>query len=187
MDNFPPYKKIKTKELKCYSNNSRKHSDDQIKLVANSIREFGFTAPLLIDGDGTILAGHARYFAAVRLGLKDVPAIDISHLSESQKKAYVIADNKIALNSSWDSQILKTEMSDLMSLEYDVDVLGFTEDEISEIFDDQTELKEKKETILPIKYTRVLISVPSDLSDMIKEHIDKIQQTGIAEIDYSGN
>ena len=108
-----------------YARNSRTHSDAQVAQIAASIREFGFTNPVLIDqGDG-IIAGHGRTLAARKLGLKEVPCIRLSNLSAAQKKAYIIADNKIALNSGWDDDLLKFELEDLAELNFDLTLLGW--------------------------------------------------------------
>ena len=96
---FPLYKREATKNLMPYANNSRTHSEAQIEQVANSIREFGFLNPVITDGDNGIIAGHCRVMAAERVGLTDVPCIDAAHLTDTQKKAYIIADNKLALNA----------------------------------------------------------------------------------------
>ena len=97
----------KTSELIPYVNNARTHSDEQVAQIAASIKEFGFNAPILLDGDNGIIAGHGRLMAAKKLGLEQVPCIELKHLSEAQKKAYILADNKLALNAGWDSQLLK--------------------------------------------------------------------------------
>lgn len=117
-----------------YARNSRTHSDAQVAQIAASIREFGFTNPVLIDADGGIIAGHGRTMAARKLGLKEVPCIRLSNLSETQKKAYIIADNKIALNSGWDDDLLKVELEDLADLNFDLTLLGW--DKLPEFGDD---------------------------------------------------
>lgn len=96
-----------------YARNSRTHSDAQVAQIAASIKEFGFTNPVLIDGEGGIIAGHGRVIAARKLGLSEVPCIRLEHLTEAQKRAYVIADNRLALNSGWDTEMLKVEFADL--------------------------------------------------------------------------
>ena len=96
-----------------YARNSRTHSDAQVAQIAVSIREFGFTNPVLVDADGGIIAGHGRVMAARKLKLDSVPCIRLSHLTDTQKRAYVIADNKLALNSGWDEEMLRLEMADL--------------------------------------------------------------------------
>lgn len=113
-----------------YVNNSRTHSDEQVKQVAASIREFGFTNPVLIDENSTVIAGHGRIMAANLLGLAKVPTITLAGLTDAQKKAYVIADNKLALNAGWDEELLKVELQGLRDLDFDLDLLGFDIDEL---------------------------------------------------------
>lgn len=114
-----------------YARNSRTHSDEQVAQIAASIREFGFTSPVLIGADGGIIAGHGRVMAAQRLGLPSVPCIRLAHLSETQRRAYVIADNQLALNAGWDEELLQMELADLAGLEFDMGLLGFDAEEIS--------------------------------------------------------
>ena len=119
---------LKVGDLIPYVNNSRTHSDEQVTQVASSIKEFGFTNPILIDDDGGIIAGHGRLMAAKKLGLVEVPCIRLGHLSEAQRKAYVIADNQLALNSGWDLDTLKLEIDRLGELDFDIELLGFDDD-----------------------------------------------------------
>jgi len=116
-----------------YARNSRTHSDAQVAQIAASIKEFGFTNPVLIDGEGGIIAGHGRVIAARKLGLSEVPCIRLEHLTEAQKRAYVIADNRLALNSGWDTEMLKVEFADLQELGFDLELTGFDLDEIKEL------------------------------------------------------
>ena len=109
-----------------YARNSRTHSDEQVAQVAASIREFGFTNPVLIDGEGGIIAGHGRVMAARKLGMADVPCIRLAHLSDAQKRAYIIADNKLALNAGWDEEILALELLDLRGEDFALPLSGFT-------------------------------------------------------------
>ena len=113
-----------------YARNSRTHSDAQIAQVAASIREFGFTNPVLIDAEDGIIAGHGRVLAARKLGLESVPCIRLAHLSETQKRAYIIADNKLALNSGWDEEMLALELAELREVDFDLDLTGFDGDAI---------------------------------------------------------
>ena len=115
-----------------YARNSRTHSDAQVAQVAASIREFGFTNPVLIDGADGIIAGHGRVMAARKLGLEKVPCIRLAHLSETQKRAYVIADNKLALNSGWDEEMLALELAELREVDFDMQITGFDEAELGE-------------------------------------------------------
>lgn len=130
---------ININELIPYINNARTHDDAQVAQIAASIREFGFTNPVLIDGENGIIAGHGRVMAARKLGLDEVPCIELSHLSETQKRAYIIADNKIALNSDWDNELLSLELTELDKLEFDIDLTGFDEDEIGIIMNESVE------------------------------------------------
>jgi DNA modification methylase len=108
-----------------YAANSRTHSDAQVAQIAASIREFGFTNPILINGENTIIAGHGRLMAARKLGLEEVPTIVLDHLSKAQQKALVIADNQLALNAGWDVDMLKAEIEDLNLEDFDISLLGF--------------------------------------------------------------
>lgn len=126
---------ISTDVLIPYVNNSRTHSDKQVTEIASSIKEFGFTNPVLIDKENTIIAGHGRLLASKKLGLKEVPTILLENLTEAQKKAYIIADNKLALNAGWDEELLSIELKELDELGYDTSLTGFSEDELSDILD----------------------------------------------------
>ena len=116
-----------------YVNNARTHSSGQIKQIAASIQEFGWTNPVLIDGDNGIIAGHGRVLAAQLLACENVPTIEIGHLTKAQKKAYIIADNKLAENAGWDSDLLALELGDLKDLNFDLDLTGFSDFEIGEL------------------------------------------------------
>lgn len=118
-------------DLLPYARNSRTHSDEQIAQIVASMREFGWTMPILAAEDGTILAGHGRVLAARVLGFEDVPVMVARGWTEAQKRAYVIADNKLAENAGWDLDMLKVEMADLAELNFDVGVIGFTEAEVA--------------------------------------------------------
>jgi ParB-like chromosome segregation protein Spo0J len=139
----------KTEDLIPYARNSRTHDEGQIAQIAASIKEFGFTNPILLDGQNGIIAGHGRVMAAQKLGEEKVPTIELAHLSEHQKRAYIIADNKLALNSGWDDQMLALEISDLKDSEYDLGILGFSIEDIDKIiqevnFDPATEEEQGK-------------------------------------------
>ena len=117
--------KRKTEELIPYVNNPRQHSEKQINQIASSIKEFGFTNPILIDHENGVVAGHGRLLAAQKLDIVEVPVVVLEELTESQRKAYVIADNKLALNSGWDDELLKLELDSLGDLDFDLDLLGW--------------------------------------------------------------
>jgi len=119
-----------------YARNSRTHSDEQIAQIAASIKEFGWTNPVLIDGDNGLIAGHGRIMAAKKLAIEEVPCIQLSHLTEAQKRALVIADNQLALNSGWDMEMLKVELQDLKSDDFDIDLLGFETNFIDDLLND---------------------------------------------------
>lgn len=114
-----------------YAKNSRTHSEAQVAQIAGSIKEFGFNNPVLIDEDNGIIAGHGRVLAAQKLGLQAVPCIRLAHLSETQRKAYVIADNRLALNAGWDDSMLTLELQDLKAEDFNLDLLGFEADELN--------------------------------------------------------
>ena len=120
--------KIPLKELKHYKNNPRLHNDVQIERLINSLKEFGFTNPVLIDDDKNVIAGHGRLIAAERLNIDLIPTITLSHLTEEQRKAYIIADNQLALNSSWDDDLLQIELGNLLDNGFDLSVLGWGDD-----------------------------------------------------------
>jgi len=124
----------KVDELIPYSKNARLHSEAQVAQIAASIIEFGFTNPILIDGEKGIIAGHGRLMAAKKLGLKEVPVVILDHLSETQKKAYIIADNKLAENAGWDEEILASELADLKNEDFNLDLIGFEDKELEKIF-----------------------------------------------------
>jgi len=128
---------VKIKELQGYEFNTRTHSDSQVNQLAASIGEFGFTNPLLIDGERQIIAGHGRFAAATKLQMDEVPCIVLDHLSEAQRRAYVIADNKLALNAGWDEDLLKLELSALDKIGFDLSVVGFDADELSGLVIDE--------------------------------------------------
>ena len=123
----------KVDDLIPYINNARVHNENQVTQIASSIREFGWTTPILIDGENGIIAGHGRLMAAKKLGMDEVPVIELSHLSETQKKALILADNKIALNSEWDSELVALELDALQDMGFDIELTGFTLDELNDM------------------------------------------------------
>lgn len=123
-------------ELIPYARNARTHSDEQIERIANSIKEFGWTNPILIDGENGIIAGHGRILAARKLGIEKVPTIELSGLTEAQKRAYIIADNRLALDAGWDEDILKLEFAELEKEGFELSKTGFSDEEIREMMAD---------------------------------------------------
>ena len=130
------YRLIPTADLIPYARNARTHSDAQVDKIAASIREFGFVNPVITDGKNGIVAGHGRVMAAKKLGLKELPCVEASHLTDAQRRAYVIADNKLALNAGWDIDLLKIEMKDLDAEKFDLTLTGFEIGELTTLFDE---------------------------------------------------
>lgn len=128
---------IKTTDLIPYARNARTHSDEQVVQIAASIHEFGWTNPVLVDEQRVIIAGHGRVLAARKLGLSTVPCIELSHLSEAQKRAYIIADNKLALNAGWDDELLKLELFALEEEGFDLALTGFDLDELADLMPEE--------------------------------------------------
>jgi DNA modification methylase len=129
----------KVDDLIPYARNARTHSAEQVTQIAASIAEWGWTTPVLVDEAGMIIAGHGRVMAAKKLGLKDVPAMVATGWSEAQKRAYVLADNKLALNAGWDLELLKVELSDLSAHDFDLPLIGFSDLELKDLLADKTE------------------------------------------------
>jgi len=140
-----------TSSLIPYINNTRTHSDEQVQQIASSIKEFGFTNPILLDEKDGVIAGHGRIMAAKLLKLDEVPTVTLKGLSEAQIKAYIIADNKLALNAGWDEELLKVEIEALQEMSFDIDLLGFSMDELDDlgIGDIDLELDESKADEVP--------------------------------------
>ena len=130
---------IKLNDLVPYTGNSRTHSDQQVNQIAASIKEFGFTNPVLVDTEGGIIAGHGRVMAAQKLGLDAVPTICLDHLSDAQRRAYVIADNKLALNAGWNEEALAAEIARLTEEDFDINLLGFDDSEIDLLLNETDE------------------------------------------------
>lgn len=124
---------IPTADLIPYARNARTHSEEQVGQIAGSIQEFGFNVPVLIDGQNSIIAGHGRVLAAQRLRLDTVPCIRLTHLTDAQRRAYILADNRIALNSGWDEAMLQVELEELHADEVDLGLLGFEAGELEKL------------------------------------------------------
>ena len=133
-----PYKGVSVSDLVPYARNARTHSDEQVAQIAASIKEFGFINPVITDGDNGIIAGHGRVLAARKLGMEEVPTIEVSSLTDAQRQAYIIADNKLALNAGWDSELLRVELTELGGNGFDLDLLGFNADELNALMADKT-------------------------------------------------
>jgi DNA modification methylase len=143
-----------------YARNARTHSEEQVAQVAASIVEFGWTNPILVAGDGVIIAGHARLAAARKLRMTEVPVIVLDHLTETQQRALVLADNRLAMNSGWDEEMLRVELASLKESEFDLDLVGFTEEELEDYLrdpedtttglTDEDEVPEEQETVVTV-------------------------------------
>lgn len=153
-------------ELKPYSRNARTHSRAQVRQIAESIQRFGFTNPILIDDDDQIIAGHGRVAAAKLLGLSDVPTVRLSHLSSAEKRAYVIADNRLAERAGWDREILAIELQGLIDENFEVELTGFEMAEIDLILEDADEAKREAsgpEDVIPEAIPGPATTRPGDL------------------------
>jgi len=178
---------IETHKLVPYAKNSRTHSKDQITQIATSIGEFGFTNPVLIGESEDIIAGHGRVMAAKELKLNKVPCIRLEHLTKEQKKAYVIADNKLALNAGWNENLLKQEIESLQESDYDITLTGFSEMEIDEllaaeeIIDDADEiLHEQSLQVEPAKEYVLILAKDNDEWDEMVDYfkLKKVRRGG---------
>ena len=140
-------KMINTKELVPYVNNARTHSPEQINKLRSSLREFGFVNPIIIDKDKTVLAGHGRLAAAKEEGIEEVPCVLVDYLTEAQKKAYILADNRYAEDAGWDEEMLRLEIEALEGMDFNLGLTGFDEDEITDLFDTgiESEVEDEKE------------------------------------------
>ena len=170
-----------------YANNARTHSEAQVAQIAASIREFGFNNPILIDEQSTIIAGHGRVLAAQALELKEVPCIRLTHLTPNQRKAYVIADNKLALNSGWDEELLKLELEGMTDIEQIA--TGFSPEELNLLFHgwqsdiDRMDNIDAKDTTAKEK---IVITCDSDEIEMLREKITNlIDDLGLHDVDVS--
>lgn len=139
-------------EITPYAKNARTHSEAQVSQIASSIIEFGFTNPILVDSEQGIIAGHGRLMAAKKLGMTQVPVVVLDHLTPAQKKAYIIADNKLAELAGWDENILAQELADLRDADYNLDVIGFNDQELEELFSSlyETDSNSEQENEVPL-------------------------------------
>ena len=187
------YTKINIDEIKPYERNARIHSSKQVKQIMEAIKAFGFTNPLLIDDENNLIAGHGRLEAVKQLNIidfkdkpiKELPAIIITGLSEADKKALIIADNKIAENASWDYDLLQAEFQELEAINYDLDLMGF--DNLDEILgadiDDEQETKEIKDEIDVLdkrieKGKNVIFQLSDNINQKTKEYSDLLIESG---------
>ena len=187
------YKKVN--DLIPYINNSRTHSEEQINQIVASINEFGFTNPLLIDEKDNIIAGHGRLLASKKLKMEEVPCIVLSGLTEAQKKAYIIADNKMALNAGWDDELLKVELENLKELDFDLELTGFNVDELDDIFqvEEEQEIVEDDFDIEPPEEPKAKLGDIYQLgnhrlmcgSALVKEDVEKLLDNNKCELTFT--
>lgn len=163
---------VPVEDLIPYVNNARTHSDKQIAQIAASIKEFGWTNPILIDGDNGIIAGHGRLAAARKLKMGKVPAIQLDGLSEAQKKALILADNKLALNSGWDDKLLSLELADLTQMDFDIKIIGFSDEELKDILLDEDSIDDDNKDDTYTKKVDAPTYEPSNEKPNIKDLFD---------------
>jgi hypothetical protein len=165
------------KKIIPYVNNSRTHTNEQIDQVASSIKEFGFTNPILIDDGGNLVAGHARLQAAIKLGMDSIPCIILDGLTDAQKRAYVIADNKLALNADWDIELLLSEIEELKHDEFDIGLLGFSDEELQQLASGLCESEgDGSQSDAPNPYTKT-VATPLYMPDDQKPAYEEMYQT----------
>lgn len=157
----PQIEQISIDALMPYARNSRTHSTAQIAQLVASINEFGFTNPVLIDEANGIIAGHGRVLAATQLGMQDVPCLRLSHLTEAQRRAYVIADNKLALNAGWDYDVLKDELAALDDADFDLELTGLSDAEIKSALGEVEEVEAEAKISATLQY-RIVIECESE-------------------------
>ena len=143
------YENVRIEDLKPYANNARTHSKAQVAKIAKSIKEFGFINPVIIDGELNVIAGHGRILAAKELGYEELPCLFVEDLTEAQKRAYILADNKLALDAGWDEDILRQELIALDEMDFNLDFTGFSEIEIEELLADDTAAVEDEADLEP--------------------------------------
>jgi ParB-like chromosome segregation protein Spo0J len=140
------YEQVKTEKLIPYVNNARKHSEAQVAQIAASIKEFGFISPIIIDKTYGVICGHGRLLGAQKLGLKEVPCLRVEHLTETQKKAYILADNRLSETATWDNELLALELEDLKLEGFDLELAGFDSEFLDKLSPFEMEIEPKERT-----------------------------------------
>ena len=156
-----------------YARNSKIHDETNVNLIAGSIKSFGFNNPVLLDGENGIIAGHGRVLAAKKLGMKQIPTIELQGLSETEKRAYIIADNRLTEKSEWDKDMLGLELADLKALNIDLDCIGFNENEVEELLGAEAEFPKIDDRDAPLTKT---FTVNYDNVEDYEEVMSKIEQ-----------
>ena len=162
-----------------YAQNARTHSDAQVAQLAASIEEFGFTNPVLIDAGGVIIAGHGRVMAALKLGMDKVPCIVLDHLSEAQKRAYVLADNKLALNAGWDDALLGVELIEVSDLGVDLALTGFSERELKKFGVGGDDIEDAGARSIEIGADRNLLLIECDDEGALSALFEEMSERGL--------
>lgn len=177
---IPDYKTAQVDSLIPYARNSRTHSDEQVAQIAASIKEFGFLNPIIIDGENGIIAGHGRVLAAQKLGLTELPTVQADHLTDAQRRAYVIADNKLALNAGWDDEMLRVELDELGDAGFDLELTGFSLDEIEALQFEDGELEGMPEMPDGDKepFQQVTFTLHDEQAEQVKAAIDAAKSLG---------
>ena len=186
-----------TDRLIPYARNARTHSDEQIAQVAASIKEFGWTNPILVGGDGVIIAGHARLAAARKLGITEVPVIVLDHLTETQRRALILADNKLALNAGWDEEMLRVELEALKEDNFNLDIAGWSDEELDVLLADPEQTREglSDEDATP-EVQEATIAVPGDVwllgnhrlhcgDSTVLANVEKVMAGGLADMTFT--
>ena len=168
-------------KLNPYKNNARMHSQEQVGQIVKSIKEFGFTSPIIIDDDNMILCGHGRYAAALEMGLETVPCTVLSHLTEEQKRAYIIADNRIAENAQWNKELLALELTELDFADFDLTVVGIPEKELakllpneSAILDDMPDMPDGEKS----EYSQMTFTLHNTQAELVKAALKAAKKAG---------
>lgn len=166
-----------TADLIPYARNSRAHSDAQVAQIAASIREFGFRVPVIVDGENGIIAGHGRVQAALKLGLEEVPTVDGSDMTDVQRRMYVIADNKIALNATWDEEMLMLEIEDLRNMGADIELMGFDLSELQKL-DNSEDEENENDGNTPIDENRNLLMIECQGERELEKLFEEMKERG---------
>ena len=166
------------KSLIAYGNNARTHSSEQIDELVNSIKTFGFNVPIAIGPDNVIIAGHARQQAAIRAGLSQVPTITLQGMDENARKAFILADNRIALNAGWDAELLKIEFEELLNADFDLTLTGFTDEEIEAYLNPESPISKEPKDLSDSLGSRLIVEV-NCINEMEQEKLyNELQKRG---------
>ena len=175
--------------LKPYENNAREHSVEQVAQIAASIVEFGFLNPILVDSNDGIVAGHGRLSAAKELALDVVPVVVLDHLTENQKKAYILVDNKLAENATWNEELLAQEIIKLNLQDFDLNILGWTDEEIKALqedgWDSDIESVERNEENLDGIQGKIVVKLDPEFKDQVVDAINKYVEENNIEVEVS--